>query len=186
MKQLRNLFLMLGLLALNACSEDTAQSYNVDDAQQIYNQMKGTYNGTVMVNNLPTALQIYIASDFTVKYLPTYPILSHVFTSSGELEEAVNSMEKVTFTAQTDNMGVGEQSTVLTLKPSDLVFNVKVGGKEKEVVVSFQTIVYRDNRYGNLTVNIQATELYCDGTAYSLKDNGIVYFVDCATKVSDV
>ncbi len=186
MKLLRSLVFVLGLLPFCACSDDTSQGYNVDEAQQIFNKMKGTYDGTVMVNNLPSPLQICISSDFTVKGLPTYPVLSRIFNDSGELEEAVNSMEKVNFTAETDNMIVGGQSTVLTLKPADLVFQVTVGGKKHEVVVSFQTMASRDSRYGNLTVSMLATELYCDGIAYSLKDNGISYLVDNASKVADV
>ena len=51
----KNYLFLAGLLLLGACSEDSQQGYDEARAQQTLNEMKGVYDGTVMVNNLPTA-----------------------------------------------------------------------------------------------------------------------------------
>ena len=107
MRNWKNYLLLAGLLLLGACSEDSQQGYDEASAQQTLDNMKGVYDGTVMVNNLPQAVQIVIGTDFTMKRLPTEPILSHIF-SGGDLEAAVNSVETVNFTAETGIMTVGE------------------------------------------------------------------------------
>ena len=107
-------------MLLGACSEDSQQGYDEARAQQTLNEMKGVYDGTVMVNNLPQAVQIVIGTDFTVKRLPTEPILSHIF-NGGELEAAVSSVETVNFTAATETMAVGDRNISLSMKPGDLL-----------------------------------------------------------------
>ena len=184
MRNWKNYLLLAGLLLLGACSEDSQQGYDEASAQQTLDNMKGVYDGTVMVNNLPQAVQIVIGTDFTMKRLPTEPILSHIF-SGGDLEAAVNSVETVNFTAETGIMTVGERNIALSMEPSDLLFTAKVAGREYAVTVTFQTLAYRSTLYDDLSVTMQASELYCDGKAYSLTDNGITYMIDNAKKVKE-
>ena len=180
----KNYLFLAGLLLLGACSEDSQQGYDEARAQQTLNEMKGVYDGMVMVNNLPQAVQIVIGTDFTVNRLPTEPILSHIF-NGGELEAAVNSVETVNFTAATETMAVGDRNISLSMKPGDLLFTAKVGGRDYAVTVTFQTLAYRSTLYDDLSVTMQASELYCDGKAYSLTDNGITYVIDNAKKVKE-
>ena len=175
------LILLLGLLILGACSESNDEGYDVNGAQQEYNRMKGTYQGNVVVNNLPATVQIVIDKDFTVKNLPSYPILSRIFTGS-ELDAAESSLEKVTFVAETDQMLITDGYLLLTMHPGDLQFQVMVNGKAHDIVATFQARAYRNNLYGDLSVNMIASELYCDGVSYDLSQNGISYLVDSAKK----
>ena len=184
MRNWKNYLLLAGLLLLGACSEDSQQGYDEASAQQTLDNMKGVYDGTVMVNNLPQAVQIVIGTDFTMKRLPTEPILSHIFSGS-DLEAAVNSVETVNFTAETGIMTVGERNIALSMEPGDLLFTAKVAGREYAVTVTFQTLAYRSTLYDDLSVTMQASELYCDGKAYSLTDNGITYMIDNAKKVKE-
>ena len=71
------------------------------------------------------------------------------------------------------------------MKPGDLLFTAKVGGRDYAVTVTFQTFAYRSTLYDDLTVTMKASELYCDGKAYSLTDNGITYVIDNAKKVKE-
>ena len=146
MRNWKNYLLLAGLLLLGACSEDSQQGYDEASAQQTLDNMKGVYDGTVMVNNLPQAVQIVIGTDFTMKRLPTEPILSHIF-SGGDLEAAVNSVETVNFTAETGIMTVGERNIALSMEPGDLLFTAKVAGREYAVTVTFQTLAYRSTLY---------------------------------------
>jgi hypothetical protein len=71
------------------------------------------------------------------------------------------------------------------MEPGDLLFTAKVAGREYAVTVTFQTLAYRSTLYDDLSVTMQASELYCDGKAYSLTDNGITYMIDNAKKVKE-
>ncbi len=179
---MKQFVLFIGLLLFFSCSDSNNESYNTGDAQQVYDQMKGTYQGRILVNNISESVRIEIGSDFAIKYLSTYPILSRIFSDAGDLEAAVNSMEKFEFTANTDQMVIGENYTVLQLKPTDLFFSITVDGISHDIIVTFQSNAYRNGRYGDLSVSIYASELYCDGKPYDLTNNGISYIIDNATK----
>ena len=82
-------------------------------------------------------------------------------------------------------MAVGDRNISLSMKPGDLLFTAKVGESSHDVTVTFQTVAYRSTLYDDLSVTMQASELYCDGKAYSLTDNGITYVIDNAKKVKE-
>ena len=179
---MKNYVALFGLLLLCACSDSTTDGYDTGDAQQLYNQVTGSYRGNVMVNNLPSTVQIVVGTDFTVKNLPTYPILNRIFTDGKELEAAMNSVEKVTFTTEMDQMTITDGYILMTTHPGDLQFTVTARDKSYQIVTTFQTRFYSNRLYGNLTVSMVATELYCDGVAYDLSQNGISYVIDSAVK----
>lgn len=181
MIRLKYCILCLGLFLCGACSDSSEEGYDTGSAQQIYNDLRGTYQGTVTVNNLPATIQIVIGTDFTVKNLPTEPILARIFNGS-DLEAAVASMEKVNFTAETDQMAIVDSYFMLTMMPGDLMFTVKVGENSYPVTVTFQTRAWRSHLYDDLSMSLFASELYCDGVSYDLSQNGISYVVDNAKK----
>jgi len=175
---------LFALLLLGACSDGTSDSPETGKAQQVLNQMKGTYQGRIEVNNLYETVRIDIGTNVSVKYLPTYQILHRIFTDSGELEAALASIEKIAFTAETDQLAITQDYTMLSMKPADLMFSVEIEGTQHEIVATFQSQAYRDTYYGDLSLSIYASELYCDGVAYDLTDNGVVYLIDNAKKDS--
>lgn len=144
--------------------------------------MRGTYIGNVMVNNLPVRTYVTIDNELTVRQLPTEPILRRVFTDEKELEEAVASVPSVVFTAQTDNMVISGNNIMLSMLPNDLLFTAQVSDKTYHVAVRMTSTTLVNIITNELSLNMDATELYCDGQAYDVKTNGINYFIDIANK----
>ena len=173
------LFLLL-LLCCYGCSESTTDM-NEGTAQQMYNSIKGTYAGNIIVDNVPQTINIAIGNELTVRFLPLKPVLGHIF-SGADLDEAEKSAGYVAFTIPIDQMMIAKGNVYLTLEPTDLVFSVTIGNKTCVVSALIEGAAFVDKPSGNLTLNLDVTALYCEGTAYDLKNNGINYFVDSAKK----
>ena len=65
----------LCLMALTSCSDDTKKEVTVEDAQQAFNDLKGTYVGYVMDENVRTRVAMTIGQELTVRDLPVTPLL---------------------------------------------------------------------------------------------------------------
>jgi hypothetical protein len=155
---------------------------NVNTAQEMYDSMRGTYVGNVMVDNLPQKIYVTIANDFTVKQLPLKPLLQRVFTDETEMEAALKSAQNVVFTAPTKDMAIVSGNAYLFMEPTDLVFNVTVDGKTKAVSALLESTAYVNRPTDELSLNIDVKELSYDGKSYDLKTNGIKYVMDNAKK----
>lgn len=184
MTYFRYAFVLMALFSLLACSDDDPVEVNEESATRIYNEIKGTYEGKVRVGNEMLPVIIVIADDeFSVKRLPLRPILQRIFTNESELEEALKSVgETTTFTAPIETLSVMANTSVLKMEPTDLVFEVTVGGERKNGSALIEAYASWMKTWGELSVNMNVVELYCDGQQYSLKDNRIVFVIDNAKK----
>ena len=180
LKQMKKIIFLLLLICCYGCSESTTDM-NEGTAQQMYNSIKGTYAGNIMVDNIPQTINIAIGNDLTVRFLPLRSILGHIF-SGAELAEAEKSAGSVAFTIPLDQMMITGGNVYLTLVPTDLVFSVIVDNKTYVVSALIGGAAYVDKASGNLTMSLDVTALNSEGTTYNLKNNGINYFVDSAKK----
>lgn len=180
LKQMKKIIFLLLLICCYGCSETTTEM-NEGSAQQMYNSIKGTYVGNIMVDNIPQSINITIGNDLSVRYLPLRPILGHVF-SGAELDEAEKSAGSVTFTIPLDQMMIAAGNIYLTLEPTDLLFSLTIDNKPYAVSALMEGTAFVNKATDNLTMSLDVTSLNCDGIAYDLKNNGINYFVDSAKK----
>ena len=95
---MKKILFLLALICCYGCSESTTEM-NEGTAQQMYNSIKGTYTGNMMVDNVPQKVSLTVGNDLTVKYLPVRPILERIFTDGAELDEAEKTAGAVVFTA---------------------------------------------------------------------------------------
>ena len=176
-------FVLMALFSLLACSDDDPEEMNTDTGTMIYNEIKGTYEGSVRVENEMLPVIIVVANDeFTVKRLPLLPILKRIFTSQSELEEALKSVgETTTFTAPIVNLTV-TRTSLLTMDPTDLVLTVTVNGERRQVSALIQSYANWVRSWGTLSAEMRVVELYCDGKKFDLTDNRIEYLIDDAKK----
>ena len=86
------------------------------------------------------------------------------------------------FTATIDQMLVYEGNAYLLLEPTDLVFSVTVEGKTYPVAALMEGSLFANRSYDELSMNLNVTDLHCDGTSYDMKTNGVNYYVDNAKK----
>ena len=73
------------LMALTSCGDDAKTEVTVEDARQAYNDLKGTYVGYVMDENVRTRVAMSIGQELTVRDLPVTPMLKK-FYADKELE----------------------------------------------------------------------------------------------------
>ena len=170
------------LLVCVACSGDSAQEVTVDKAQQVYNEMKGTYVGGVWVDNTPRSVTIVVDNEFTVRQLPLKPILSRVFLDASSLSEALTNNPNVVFTAPTKTMNIIQNSIMLVMEPTELLLKIDVQGKTYHISAQVETVAYRNSLTGYLTVNMDVTELTCNGETYDLSISRINYLIEDAVK----
>ena len=184
MTYFRYVFVLLALFSFWACSDDDPVEINEDTATKIYNDIKGTYEGKVRVSNEMMPVTIVVANDeFTVKRLPLQPILQRIFTDQHAMEEALKSAGEITtFTAPVTSLRVDTNSSMLIMEPTDLVFSVTVGGERKQVSALIESYASWVRQWGNLSVQMNVVELFCDGQKYSLTDNRVEYLIDSAKK----
>lgn len=187
MAYFRYAFVLMALFALFACSDDDVKEITDDTATRIYNKIKGTYEGVVRVDNTTCPVTIIVANDeFTIKRLPLRPILKVIFPNEKELEEAVTSAgETTTFVAPVVGLAVMTNTSVLSMDPTDIVFMVTVGGKQKQVSALMEAYASWNSVWDELTVDMNVKELFCDGQSYSLTDNRIIYYIDNAHKPAE-
>ena len=172
------------VIALTACSSDSTTEFTEGNAQDIYNRLKGIYQGPVIVENIPQNVTITIANDFSVKRLPLKPILSRIFNDESLLAEAISSAHDVVFIAPTQNLQVTVYNVHLTMEPTDFIFHVTVGGKVYQINAFTKSEVYKINS-NTISANLEITELLCDGTPYDLSNTPIIYYVDLANRLAD-
>lgn len=173
----------LAIICLSACSE-AATEINERTAQEIYNGIRGTYVGNVVVDNIPQAVFVSIEDDFTVRQLPLKPILERIFTNATELTEALSSARDVVFKAPTENMTISGNSVLLVMAPNDLLFSVNVNGQPNQVAVSIESAVMVNSYTEELSLSMEIKELFYDGKSYDVKTNRITYYIDVAAKLA--
>lgn len=171
-------------ISLSACSSDNAKEPTQENAQDIYNGLKGTYQGSVLVDNIPQSVIITIANDFSVRRLPLKPILSRIFTDESMLNEALSSVRDVTFTASTQNLLVTVYNVCLTMQPTDFIFHVTIGGEDYQINALIKSEVYKMGS-NTISVNLEIAELTCDGKPYNLTNASIIYNIDLASKLDN-
>ena len=76
-------------------------------------------------------------------------------------------------------------TSVLSMDPTDIVFMVTVGGKQKQVSALMEAYASWNSVWDELTVDMNVKELFCDGQSYSLTDNRIIYYIDNAHKPAE-
>lgn len=177
--------LLLGLLiafSFSACQSSDKAEYNEQEAQQMYDDLKGTYVGNILVDNIPQQIRITIGNDLSIKSFPLRPILRRIFTDEKQYEEADASITGYTFTTPINSMAIASGSAILQMDPADVMFTVKVEGKNYQVVAQLESRAYVNRTYDNLSLEMNAIELYCDGVAYDVIQNGVTYIIDNAKK----
>ena len=162
------------------CSDSTT-TIDEGNAGQIYNIIKGTYVGNIMVDNIPQKVSLTVGDDFEVKYLPVRPILQRIFKDAA-LDEAEKSAGSVVFTAPLDKMAVTGSNAYLLLEPTDLVLTVQVDGKKYVVNALLEGLLFANTTYDELSMTLDVTQLNCDGITYDMVNNGVNFLVDSAKK----
>ena len=173
----------LAIICLTACSE-AATEINERTAQEIYNGIRGTYVGNVVVDNIPQAVFVTIEDDFTVRQLPLKPILERIFTNATELTEALSSARDVVFKAPTENMTISGNSVLLTMTDTDLIFTVTVNGKSYQVTAMTASYTEVNSYSKELSLYMEIKELLCGGQSYDVTTNRITYSIDVADKLA--
>ncbi len=181
MRKIAYLILLLLSLSLSSCSDDSKTELSVVDAQQAYNDLRGTYVGNVMDENVPTSVAITIGQEFTVRNLPVTPMLKHFFKDA-DLSAAVASVRPGNFVAPTLSMSIVADQLYLLMEPTDWTIPVTVGGKTYQMNALMSAAVLYSNTYKTVSMNLEVTELSCDGKVADLSSNRITYFVDSAIK----
>lgn len=177
--------LLLGLLiafSFSACESRDKTEYNEQEAQQVYNDLKGTYVGSIPIDNIPQQIKITIGDDLSIKSFPLSPILRRIFTDGKQYDEAVASVKDYTFTTPIKGMAITSGTAILQMDPADVMFTVKVEGKDYQVVAQLESRAYINRTYDNLSLDMYVIELYCDGVAYDVTKNGVTYIIDYAKK----
>ena len=154
------------------------------DTQYGKYQMKGTYVGQMLIDNLPQSVKIILADNFTVKQIPLKPILSRICTEKTELDEALQSAltQSIDFVAPTSELNVNNYQILLTMKQTDLIFTVKVGDNEHRIIATINSTALKSMPINGLSVNLDITELNCNGRDYDVKKEPLTYFIDSAQK----
>jgi len=181
MKVLKFAFFALLACCLTACG-DSGIEVNEDSGQEIYNSTKGTYVGNILVDNIPQKITITIGENFTVKPLPMKPILERVFTNEEELEQALASVQNVTFSAPIIQMSVASGYIYFLMEDTDLTVDVTVEGKSHKVFALISSETLFDMYSSALSLNMYVKELNFEGKSYDVTTNKINYFVDSAQK----
>lgn len=177
---------ILAIIGLIACSESSSDNtYTQNDAQKVYNQMKGTYSGQILIDNTSTNVKIVLDNEFTIKQLPLKPIFQHAFTEKEDLEEALNVISASDFTTQTSTLNIIGTQALLTLKQADLIVEFKVKGIDHRIITTFQSEVFKFESYNSISVNLKATELNFDGKMCDLTREPVIYFIDGAQRVKE-
>ena len=167
----------LGVM-LTACSDDSKTEMTEVDAQKAYNDVKGTYKGVVLDENVPTTVYMTIGQDFSIKDLPVTPLLKR-FLSGKDLDAAVASVKERVFKAPTSIMG---DLVYITMEPTDWVFTATVGGEKYEVNALISVTVRYSHTYDTLSASIVVDELFCNGQKADLSSNAISWLIDEAAK----
>ena len=181
MKLIKSIFVCLLLLCgLNSCESGT--EINENSGQQIYNDIKGTYVGNIVIDNIPQKTNITISNDFSVTPLPLKPILARIFTNEAELNEALASAKSITLTTPITGMSVIDGFVYLFMKDIEWEANITVNGKMHKILATMEPLTQWNMSTNALTINIVVTDLICNSESYDLKENKITYFVDSATR----
>ena len=177
---MKKLLFLFALVCCYGCSDSTT-TIDEGNAGQIYNIIKGTYVGNIMVDNIPQKVSLTVGDDFEVKYLPVRPILQRIFKDAA-LDEAEKSAGSVVFTAPLDKMAVTGSNAYLLLEPTDLVLTVQVDGKKYVVNALLEGLLFANTTYDELSMTLDVTQLNCDGITYDMVNNGVNFLVDSAKK----
>lgn len=181
MKIIKTLFVCLLLLCgFNSCESGT--EINENSGQQIYNDIKGTYVGNIVVDNIPQKTNITISNDFSVSPLPLKPILARIFTNEAELTEALASAKNITLTTPITEMSIIDGFVYLFMKDIEWEANITVNGKMHKILATMEPLTQWNMSTKALTINIEVTDLICNSESYDVKVNKISYFVDSATR----
>ena len=181
MKLIKSIFVCLLLLCgFNSCESGT--EINENSGQQIYNDIKGTYVGNIVVDNIPQKTNITISNDFSVSPLPLKPILARIFTNEAELTEALASAKNITLTTPITEMSIIDGFVYLFMKDIEWEANITVNGKMHKILATMEPLIQWNMSKNTLSMNIVVTDLICNSESYDLEENKIIYFVDSATR----
>lgn len=181
MKLLKFTLLTMLCLFVAACSDDDKKEVTLVDAQNAYNDARGTYKGYVLDGNVPTPVLITLGDDFKIRDLPVTPLLER-FLSGAELDKAVASVKERVFQAPTASMAVTGDQVYVVMEPTDWLFTATVGDIKYDVSALLSTAVCYSHNYDKLSVNIVVDELFCNGMKADLSSNKITWLIDEATR----
>ena len=180
-KSVYGLLLLLGTVLLTACSDDSKTELTQADAQKAYNDAKGTYKGVVLDENVPVAVYMTLAQDFSIRDLPVTPLLKPFLTGK-DLDAAVASVKERVFKAPTSSMVISGDLVYITMEPTDWVFTATVGDEKYDVNALISVTVRYTHTYDKLSANIVVDELFCNNQKANLSSNTITWLIDEATK----
>ena len=181
MNKVLSYLLLILSMSLAACSDDNKTELTVVDAQEAFNDAKGTYKGVVLDRNVPTAVYINIGDEFSIRDLPVTPLLSRFF-SGKDLDAAVASVKERLFKAPTSSMTIERDLVYVTMEPTDWIFTATVGNMKYDINALMSTTVRYSNTYDKLSASIIVEDLYCNGQKADLSSNKITWLIDEATK----
>lgn len=179
------IFLTMIACCMVACSSSSNESeYTEDKAQQVYKQMKGNYQGQIIIDNEPQTIRFILDKDFCAKQIPLKPLLGRIFTDKAQLSKALESTstQSIDFVAPTDVLNINTSQVLLTMKPADLIFTATVDNSDYKVIATINSSAYKSMAFNGLTINMSVTELNCNGKDYDVTKEPIFYFIDSATK----
>ena len=180
-KSVYGLLLLLGTVLLTACSDDSKTELTQADAQKAYNDAKGTYKGVVLDENVPVAVYMTLAQDFSIRDLPVTPLL-RPFLSGKDLDAAVASVKERVFKAPTSSMTISGDLVYITMEPTDWLFTATAGGEKYAVNALMSVTVRYSHSFDRLSASIVVDELFCNGRKADLTSNAITWLIDEATK----
>ena len=181
MNKVISYLLLILCMSLAACSDDSKTELTVVDAQEAFNDAKGTYKGVVLDRNVPTAVYINIGDEFSIRDLPVTPLLSRFF-SGKDLDAAVASVKERLFKAPTSSMTIERDLVYVTMEPTDWIFTTTVGNMKYDINALMSTTVRYSHTFDKLSANIIVEDLYCNGQKADLSSNRITWLIDEATK----
>ena len=79
-------------------------------------------------------------------------------------------------------MTIIKENIYLSMVPTDWVFSVTVNDQTYQVTAMTEAEAYVNYSTNILTLNMNVTELLCNGKSYDVKTNRINYYIDIANK----
>ncbi|MBR3472982.1 MAG: DUF4840 domain-containing protein [Prevotella sp.] len=187
MNKLKYIWMLIALFSLFSCSDSETEEVNENTAQQVFNRMKGTYQGTAIVGTVSgmtsQRVTVVVGDDLTIYDLPLQPIIERIFTDREQQAEALSAAPYGTmFRAPINGISIMPYQAALTTEDSDLSFSVPVGGTTYQVTALINTSALMDNMSNSLSINMIVKELLCNGLSVSMGDTPISYLIDSALR----
>ena len=169
---------------LSSCSSDSQTEDNWNNISQNFENMKGAYEGTAIMNDNSNHQTLNFTIDqqanVTVKNFPIELVLQKVYPS--DYQRIQGEMEGYSYTAAIDSVGVPSVSALnWKAKDLDVTFNYKKDGTSHAMTLTLATTGYYDVTRSLLSLRIDVIDLIVDKQDMT-RFLPITFMVDAAGK----